>query len=111
MINNKMCRLERLFITMGFKLVHDGQRNPGRFKLPPEEIKFFTRKYQLYMDDKPQSTWAVFKYDERSKFVDFDLHFSEQGDKGARQQFRLNEESTKEVFDGETESVPTKQSQ
>ena len=109
MVKERMCRLERLLITLGFRLVHDGQQNPGQFVFPPEELKLFTREYQLYMDGKPLHTWAEFKYDRRSKFVDFDLRFSEPGEKGRRQHFRLSGDNTKEVFNGETKSVSTEQ--
>lgn len=67
------CLLERTFIRLGFVLIHDGQRNPGQFNLPPEEIRCFTRKYRLKIDNEFVNTWAVFMYDERSQFADFEI--------------------------------------
>jgi len=102
MKGKRMCRLEQLFITMGFRLIHDGQRNPDRFQFEPEEVKFFTRKYRLYMDGKPQSTWATFKYDERSKFVDFEIYIKDPDgvnrSESRRQEYRLSDKEAQEVF-------------
>lgn len=70
---SRMCLMEKLFIGLGFVLIHDGQRNPGQFNLPPEEVKFFTRKYRLSLDGEFVNTWAVFRYDERSNFADFEI--------------------------------------
>ena len=101
MNNQRMCRLERLFITVGFRLIHDGQRNPSRFRFQPGEIKFFTRKYRLFMDGKPQGTWATFKYDDRSKFVDFEIYTRDPDrttQESRRQEFRLSEQEAQEVF-------------
>jgi len=53
---------------LGFRLVHDGQNNPGQFTLPPAEVKFFTRRYQWYLtgDKAFVNTFIVFKCDRRS---------------------------------------------
>jgi len=64
---------EELCITLGFKLVHDGQRNPGQFALPPEEVRFYTRLYQGMLDGQPISTYVKFIYDERKGEVDMDI--------------------------------------
>jgi len=102
MKKERMCRLEQLFKTMGFKLIHDGQRNPDRFQFEPEEVKFFTRKYRLFMDGKPQGTWVTFKYDERSKFVDFEIYIRDPDgvtrNESRRQEYRLSEQEAQEVF-------------
>lgn len=79
---NKMCLLERLVRFYGGVLVHDGQRSPGQFQLPPEEVAFFTRKYRLTMDGEFINTWITFKYDNRSQFADFEIHSKEPELKG-----------------------------
>ena len=68
-----VCCWEELCITLGFRLVHDGQRNPGQFNLPPEEVRFYTRLYQGMMDGKPISTFVRFIYDEREGEVKADI--------------------------------------
>ena len=72
-MNGQVCLLEKTLKRLGFVLTHDGQRNPGQFKLPPEEVRCFTRKYRLKLDGEFVNTWAVFKYDERSEFADFEI--------------------------------------
>jgi len=72
-MNGQMCLLEKTFRKLGFVLTHDGQRNPGQFKLPPEEVRCFIRKYRLKIDGQWVHTWVVFKYDERSQFADFEI--------------------------------------
>ena len=103
MNKRRMCRVEQLFITLGFRLIHDGERNPDRFEFQPEDIKFFTRKYRLFMDGKPQGTWATFKYDERSKYVDFEVYIRDPDEKNVvqesrRQKYRLSPQESQEVF-------------
>ena len=78
MANNKhgpswVCCWEKLCITLGFRLLHDGQNNPGQFVLPPEEVRFYTRFYQGMMDGKPISTFVKFIYDEREGEVSADI--------------------------------------
>jgi len=72
-MNGQACLLEKTLKRLGFVLTHDGQRNPGQFKLPPEEIRCFVRKYRLKLDGEFVNTWAVFKYDDRSEFADFEI--------------------------------------
>ena len=72
-MSGRICLLEKTLIKAGFVLIHDGQRNPGQFKLPPEEVKCFVRKYRWKVDGVFVNTWAVFKYDERSQFADFEI--------------------------------------
>ncbi len=87
--NKRMCLLEKFFKSNGFVLVHDGQNNPGQFKLPPEEVKCYTRKYRLVLDGKPVNTWVVFRYDERAEFADFEIYSREPHLKG-REKMLLN---------------------
>ena len=56
---------EELCINLGFRLLHDGQRNPGQFSLPPEEVRFYTKYYQAVMDGEPIHFFVKFVYDER----------------------------------------------
>ena len=72
-MKEQICLLENTLKRLGFVLTHDGQRNPGQFKLPPEEVRCFIRKYRLKLDNRFVNTWAVFKYDERSQFADFEI--------------------------------------
>jgi hypothetical protein len=62
-----MCFWERLCISAGGQLVHDGRNNPGELqqKLGVTETNLYTKKYRLYMDGKPINTWVTFIYDER----------------------------------------------
>lgn len=100
-----MCLLERLFAEVGFKVIHDGQRNPGQFEFPADEIRFFTRKYRLFMDDEPLNTWAVFKYDRRSNLADFEVYSRDpdivrKSKSSERQEMSLNTQDAKEVLNG-----------
>jgi hypothetical protein len=88
------CLLEQILKETGFKLVHDGQANPGQFNLPAEEIITFTRKYRLQLDGLWQNTWVTFHYDERRKFLgvplwDFEIYSKEPDTKG-REKMLLN---------------------
>ena len=58
-------------------LIHDGQRNPGQFVLPPEEVRFYTRVYQAKMDGQLISTYVKFIYDEREGEVDMEISMRE----------------------------------
>ena len=68
-----MCIWEKLCITLGMKLIHDGKNNPGQFKLPPEEVRFYTRVYQALMDGELIRTYVKFIYDEREGEVKMDV--------------------------------------
>jgi len=48
-----------------FRLIHDGQRNPGQFEFPPEDIKCFTRKYER-INGFGFINGITFKYDLRN---------------------------------------------
>lgn len=87
MTEQNMCLLEKVLRESGFKLIHDGQNNPGQFKLPAEKINVFTRKYRLQIDGEWQNTWATFHYDERRKFAgiplwDFEVYSKEPNTRG-----------------------------
>lgn len=76
--NDGMCNLEKLCKILGFRLVHDGQRNPGQFKFPPDQVACFTRKYRLHLfDGQAVDWWVVFKYDRRKPLADFEFFGSE----------------------------------
>lgn len=84
-MSDYMCNLERLLIRAGFRLVHDGQKNPGQFILPREEVKFFTRKYRWFLEGVFVNTWVVFKYDRRNSddwSVNFEFYSRDPGIKG-----------------------------
>lgn len=63
-------------------LVHDGQRNPGQFEFPPEEVRFYTRVYRWLIDGEPVNTWAKFVYDLREGEATVHLTYHEPGFKG-----------------------------
>ena len=73
----KMCRAERLCITLGMRLIHDGKNNPGQFKLPPEDVRYYTRLYQGHMDGEFIRTYVRFIYDERTNDVDMEITLNE----------------------------------
>ena len=90
MTEPQMCLLERLFIKVGFELIHDGQRSPEQVQLPPEEVACFTRKYRLKMaDGKFVNTWAKFSYDKRKALADFQV-YSRDPDLKGREKMLLN---------------------
>lgn len=97
MSQNRMCLLERLLRANGFRLIHDGQRNPGQIQLPPEEVALFTRQYRLYLDGEPVNTWVKFTYDNRSQFADFEIHSREPGLKGREKMSSRNTIDNPEV--------------
>lgn len=87
-----ICPLEEFFRDIiGFKLVHDGQRNPGQFKFPPEEVRCFTRRY------RKGETGILFQYDLRREFktfpgfspvdVKFEFYSTELNRKGKRETY------------------------
>ena len=81
---------EELCKTLGFRLVHDGQRNPGQFELPPEEVRFYTRLYQGMLDGQPISTFVKFIYDERKGEVDMEISMRDPRKKdGAKRQEQM----------------------
>ena len=104
MTNGKMCLLEKVIMKSGFVLVHDGQRNPGQFILPPEEIKCFTRKYRLKSDGEFLNTWIVFKYDQRSQMADFEI-YSREPETAGREKMVLGEELSKVIEEEEKKEV------
>lgn len=74
----KECFVERVFISLGFILVHDGQHQPNKTALFPGQeqfpSKFFTRKYRLKMVGKFTNCSVIFKYDSRNgECIDFDI--------------------------------------
>lgn len=102
MNNHRMCLLERFFKEHGFVLVHDGRRNPCQYKLPPSEVSCYTMKYQLKMDGEFVNTWVVFKYDNRSRFADFEIYSKEPKTAG-REKMILNAPADDNIL--ETRSV------
>lgn len=84
-MSDYMCNLEKLLVKAGFRLIHDGQKNPGQFTLPPQEVKFFTRKYRWFLEGVLVNTWVVFKYDRRNSddwMVNFEFYSRDPGIKG-----------------------------
>jgi len=72
-MEGRVCLLERTLKRLGFVLMHDGEKAPvqrAQFKIKPA---CFVRKYRLKVDEGFVNTWAVFKYDERSQFADFEI--------------------------------------
>lgn len=55
-----------------WELVHNGQMNPGQFEFPPEDVRYFTRKYRnkIKMGFMGLVSSITFKYDRRSGFGD-----------------------------------------
>lgn len=68
-----MCLWEKLCIRMGMKLIHNGKDNPGQFRLPSNEVRFYTRTYQGYMDGELINTYVKFIYDERDGEVSVEI--------------------------------------
>ena len=65
---------ERIAQRAGFVLIHDGLKNPGQFNLPPDQVRYYTRKYRLKLLDVGfVNTWLVFVYDLREGEVRMDL--------------------------------------
>jgi len=72
-MEGRVCLLERTLKRLGFVLMHDGEKAPvqrAQFRIKPA---CFVRKYRLKIDGVFVNTWAVFKYDERSEFADFEI--------------------------------------
>lgn len=68
-----MCNLEEYFWeNPEWELIHDGQRNPGQFEFPPDDIRCFTRRYKCI---GKSGLWGIvwgitFQYDLRSGGAD-----------------------------------------
>lgn len=92
-----MCFWEEVCIVAGFRLIHDGKKNPGQFNLASKDVKFYTRKYQGYLDGKPVNTFVTFKYDEREA-VDISISYK---DKKSKQTGELILGTAKEVSSDE----------
>lgn len=78
---NGMCFWERVLIQAGFRLVHDGQKNPGQFELAPKDVRFYTRKYRWFLDDAPVNCWVTLVYDDR-ECHDITISYRDGQDKG-----------------------------
>ena len=81
--DNGMCFWERVCISAGFKLIHDGRNSPGELqqKLGVTETNLYTKKYRWYVDGKPVNTWVTFIYDERELF-DIRVTYKDRQEKG-----------------------------
>lgn len=101
-----MCMWERrLFHRSGWwRLVHDGQENPGQFQFPPEEIRFYTRTYRLCLDGELLSTWVRFVYDLREGDSTVKASIHEQGKPG-----QALEETLELDVSGEVEVLDVRQ--
>ena len=93
-----ICSWEKLCIVLGFVLLHDGQRNPGQFKFPPGEVRFYTKVYQGMMDGKPISSYVKFKYDLREGEVGMEITWRDPRRKIEREEMVLR--NAKEVING-----------
>ena len=110
-----MCFDEKVFSQQWglgkFVLIHDGPRNPIQFELPRDQVKFYTRTYQWYIDGKPVHTFLMFKYDLRAGTVEMTWHIKDpESNRTIKEEKELIIGSNKEVFNGETKSVSTEQS-
>ena len=90
MAKENICLLEKVIQQSGFKLIHDGTKNPIQVQLNPEDVTCFTRKYRLQIDGIWHNTWIVFKYDSRKNFMgiqtsDFEVYSREPGYRGREQ--------------------------
>ena len=89
-----MCGLEILLRIIGFRLTHDGQRNPGQFQLPPDDVTYYTRTYRGWLDGKPINAEVKFIYDRRNAFIGVDLNMP----KHKREKMVMTDEGAKEVL-------------
>ena len=92
--SSPLCLLEKLFIEMGYQVVHDGRQPPDRqgiaqFTLLPEDIRFFVRKLRLFVDGRPQDKWAVFKYDLRRNLTLIDFWVVSREPNGVKREQRM----------------------
>ena len=81
-----------------FRLIHDGQRNPGQFEFPPDQVKFYTKTYQWFLDGKPVKTFVKFKYDLREGEATMIVTFHNPREKTEREEMVLR--NAKEVLNG-----------
>lgn len=68
-----MCVLEEyVWRHPDWELVHDGQRNPGQFEFPPDDVRKFTRRYRCIGDTALMGIiWGItFLYDLRYEIAD-----------------------------------------
>jgi hypothetical protein len=79
---NITCLMEQFVRGMGWVLVHDGQNSPGQVQVQPEDIRYYTKKYQKCVKGQLYHTWMIFKYDLRNKSVSFEFHSQEMRHKG-----------------------------
>lgn len=94
-----VCLWERFVQQLGLVLVHDGQRNPGQFEFPPEEVRFYTKTYQVHLDGQPVKTWVKFRYDLREGEVGVDLTWREP-DKNQKETMEMSIPEIQEVVNG-----------
>jgi len=94
-----ICGWEQLCIDLGFTLLHNGQDNPGQFKLPPEEVRFYTMLYQGSLDGQPISTFVQFVYDMREGEVDMNITWRDpRTNKKKKQSSKLDDKNVKEAL-------------
>lgn len=94
-----VCLWERLIKeTSDFVLVHDGQKNPGQFKFPAAEVRFYTRTYHMVLEGKPVRTWVKFKYDLREGEVSVDVTWHDPAERKVQESMAMA--VPKEVMDG-----------
>lgn len=91
-----VCVWERVARQVGFVLVHDGQRNPGQFKLAPEDVRYYTKKYRWRIDGQFVNTWLTFVYDMRKGEVDVEVSYKEPKSQRTRRETMV----LKEVLNG-----------
>lgn len=94
-----MISLEWDMLNSGnWELVHDGQQNPLQFEFPPEEVKYFTRKYKWIRG----SGWlgllrgVTFRYDLRlmtrdSDIIKIEFVSEDSNHRKSREMFELSE--------------------
>lgn len=69
-----MCTLEEYFWKHEkWELIHDGQRNPGQFEFPPEDVRRFTRRY------RKRDFGVKFLYDLRQELAEVEFEFYKEG--------------------------------
>ena len=80
---DKICFWERVCISAGFQLEHDGRNSPGELqqKLGVTETNLYTKKYRMFLDGQAVNTWVTFIYDERELW-DVRVTYKEGRDKG-----------------------------
>ncbi len=65
------CLLEKVFLSIGFRVVHDGEQAHDF----PDAGKpsFYTRTLRWYVDNKPVDTWIRFIYNLRTRDADLQI--------------------------------------